>query len=563
LNFCPKLHFFKGKNVVNYIFSKETSCLHHQNRQPPNTLAGAPTSPDRPTTILPTSCLCAVINIVWFKRDLRLQDHAPLQAALAEKLPVLLLHCFEPSWMACPDSDPRHWRFVRQSVDEMTAKLASRGIPFYSFHAEILDVLVALGAEVPIQNLFSHTETGNRHTYDRDVAVARFCERSGIAWHESPTNGVHRRLYHRQNWEKKFVERMSQPLADPDWQRCRPYTLPASFIQKFRATPLPEAVLTDHPLFQPGGENAAHRYLDSFLYERKSQYFKNISKPEAARRSCSRLSPYLAWGNLSTRQVFQATQRAVATTGDRYNLGQFTSRLFWQSHFVQKFETECRMEFENLNRGFDLIRRDTDPERVSAWQEGRTGFPLVDACMRCVVATGYLNFRMRSMLVSFLTHHLWQPWQAGAHHLARQFLDYEPGIHYAQFQMQAGTMGVNTIRIYNPVKQSLEHDPDGIFIKKWLPELAHLPVPFVHEPWKMTALDAAFHHFQPGADYPLPIVDLARSHAAARDQLWAHRQHEQVLAENKRVLRVHTKRKKAEETTVVGDAGAVRRLLGK
>ncbi len=500
------------------------------------------------------------LAIVWFKRDLRLRDHEPLRAAIDTGLPVLLLYCFEPSLMRSPDSDLRHWRFVWECLTDMERQLAPRNIHVAWVHGEAADVLETLHQMAHIRFIFSHIETGNALSFERDKAVAAFCQQHDIEWCETPTGGVTRRLYHRKDWEKTLVARVEHPIQTPDFQNFKSFWPEAVFWKKFRAEPLPTGITLPHPDFQPGGETPAWRYLESFLYERGRQYFRHISKPEAARRSCSRISPYLTWGCLSVRQVWKALHEALDRTGDQYNLSQFRSRLFWQSHFIQKFEAECRMEFENLNRGFDLIRTDVNPEFLAAWEEGRTGIPLIDACMRCVTATGYLNFRMRSMLVSFLTHHLWQPWQAGAHHLARQFLDYEPGIHYSQFQMQAGTMGVNTLRIYNPVKQSLEHDPEGVFLKKWLPELAHLPLPFIHEPWKMTALEQGLYHFLPGEHYPQPIVDLEKTGAYARDALWAHKNHPAVQKENARILRIHTKRRSATETTVMGDTKTVENL---
>jgi deoxyribodipyrimidine photo-lyase len=205
------------------------------------------------------------------------------------------------------------------------------------------------------------------------------------------------------------------------------------------------------------------------------------------------------------------------------------------------------MEVENLNPGFDHIRSVVDPDRIRAWEEGTTGYPLVDACIRCVRATGYLNFRMRSMLVSFLTHHLWQPWQAGTHFLARQFLDYEPGIHYPQFQMQAGTMGVHTIRIYNPVRQSHEHDPDALFIREWVPELAALSTPFVHEPWLLTPLEEQTHGCAIGVSYPKRIVDIEVSGRHAREELWKIKGSDTVRKAVPGILRKHTSRKSTNE----------------
>jgi deoxyribodipyrimidine photo-lyase len=214
----------------------------------------------------------------------------------------------------------------------------------------------------------------------------------------------------------------------------------------------------------------------------------------------------------------------------------FVSRLHWHCHFIQKFESECRIEFENLNRGFDGIRSEIRPDWVDAWSSGQTGFPMVDAAMRSVCATGYLNFRMRSLLVSFLTHHLWQPWQAGVVHLARQFLDFEPGIHYAQFQMQAGTMGVNTLRIYNPVKQAEDNDPEGVFLRKWLPELAALPLPLLREPWKMTELEALSYRVRLGTDYPHRILDHEEAARHAREHLWGTKRSPQARSEVPAIL---------------------------
>jgi deoxyribodipyrimidine photo-lyase len=247
---------------------------------------------------------------------------------------------------------------------------------------------------------------------------------------------------------------------------------------------------------------------------------QHISKPEASRTSCSRLSPYLAWGNLSTKQVYQAYKAQKNKTRYPKNLKQFRSRLQWRCHFMQRFELNTSLEKQTDDVRYQHLEKNINKEYIKAWKEGKTGYPLVDAAMRCLCETGYLNFRMRAMLVSFLTHMLWQPWQLGAHFLASQFLDYEPGIHYCQFQMQAGVTGMHTIRVYNPIKQAKDNDPEAIFIKKWIPELRHLPIGLAQEPYKMSQLDQAFYQCHIGKDYPAPIVNIKEASTKAKDILW-------------------------------------------
>lgn len=490
------------------------------------------------------------LRVIWLKRDLRLRDHAPMAEALRMGGPHLVLYCFEPADLSHPTTAGRHIGFVQQGLADMDAQWSewrtegrmSSTVATTVVHADAPDAFGHLLERFEVVGVHSYAESGLRHTYERDKELVRLFAKYGVSWHEHQRDGVQRGRRNRDLWREQWFAHMSAAQDHPDHTRFEPLEdRSLQWPEAWRRIPTPD----EGPApFQPGGERRAHAYLESFVTDRIRRYARTISKPEGSREGCSRLSAFLAWGNLSIRQVHQRQAMARRAGGDApqgqaRNFGAFDSRLRWHCHFIQKFEMEDRMEFIHVNRGYDALVKPVIHERVEAWKEGRTGFPLVDACMRSVVATGYLNFRMRAMLVSFLTHHLWQPWQAGVEHLARQFLDFEPGIHYPQFQMQAGVTGINTVRIYNPVKQAEDHDPEGAFIRKWIPELSDVPVPYVFAPWTMPPLEAELTGFRPGLDYPAPIVVLEDASRAARERLWAHRKTPLVKEEGGRILRRH------------------------
>ena len=467
--------------------------------------------------------------LVWFKRDLRSVDHAPLHAAaLCDAAAGIFV--IEPDWLASPEFDAQHLDFTLQSLAELRATLAARGLPLWVRVGSVLSVFDAVRREFEFSHLLSHEETGSGWTYARDIAVAEWCQARGVLWHESPQNGVVRRLKSRFGWARRWATRMNEPMITTPlaFPGAGAGTIASRLLLDDLPTPSILGVAAHGRTLQPGGETAAQATLDSFLQERGRGYRRALSSPLTATEGCSRLSPHLAFGTISMRQVHQATEATIAASDDRamsYGLRGFAGRLRWHCHFMQKLEDEPAIEFQNFARVADGLRENEfDRERFEAWCAGATGYPMVDACMRSLKATGWLNFRMRAMLVSFASYHLWLHWRETGQFLARQFLDFEPGIHWSQMQMQSGTTGINTLRIYSPSKQAIDQDPSGEFVRRWVPEYGT-------------------------AAYPAPIVDERAAMKAAKDRMYALRGTRAARTEADAVQAKHGSRKSGLPST--------------
>ena len=490
------------------------------------------------------------IHIVWFKRDLRVNDHAPLSLACAVGN-VLPLFCWEPTIWAGDDYAMQHQVFVNECLTALAADLRKLNLNLLISPFGIVETLNMIQAKVPIATLYSHEETGNGASYLVDKAVVTWCKTHRLEWHETPQNGVVRRLKSRNHWNKHWEQRMTAPLIPtPTKTLAAPIiTLPHGHITPAKGV--------DKPKRQRGGRTQGLALFNSFLDGRAAKFRGGISSPLSAVTAGSRLSPYLAYGCLSMREVVQATRERhewalqvphMFPKNLNSGLIGFESRLHWHCHFMQKLESEPEMEFENFHHAHDGMRDEyladvESQKRLQIWSKGETGWPLVDACMAMLRESGWINFRMRAMLMSTASYLYWLHWRESGLHLAREFLDYEPGIHWSQSQMQSGTTGINTLRIYSPIKQAQDQDPTGAFVRYWLPALKNVPDTWIFEPYLMPKTQQLQYGCILEKDYPAPTIHIAQAIREARTKISAARRQEGVYDETQAVIKKHASRK--------------------
>ena len=494
-------------------------------------------------------------SLVWFKRDLRISDHAPLVHA-AQRGALLCVYVLEPSLWRQPDAALQHYLFLQESLRDLDQRLRHCGAQLHIAVGELTEVLDRLHIKAPFDTLLSHEETGNSQTFARDRAVARWCRRHAVAWREWPQNGVIRRLASRNGWAKSwhafmYAARPAAPAQDSLHAVPWPEQCTATLLLEWDQMPDFGLAADAPPQRQRGGRTLARAVLQDFLTDRSVRYRGGISSPLSAPSACSRLSPYLAFGCLSMREVTQATQQRLqqlketgaASSQQRLGLNAFVGRLHWHCHFIQKLESEPSIEFRNLHRGYDGLREgEWNQAHFDALVAGRTGWPMVDACVEMLRQTGWLNFRMRAMLVSVASYPLWLHWREVGQWLARQFLDYEPGIHWSQMQMQAGTTGINTTRVYNPIKQAQDHDPHGSFVRRWLPALRQVPDEWLRQPWLMPLSVQQQIGLYVGHEIAVPLVELETATKLAKARVHALRAEPKVREGKRAIVAKHGSR---------------------
>lgn len=497
------------------------------------------------------------MQIFWLKRNLRLQDSEPFfesMRAFRKSGRVLPLYCHEPRLIQQPDVSRQHQLFVHETLEELDAELQSIGGKLLQAVGETVDVLDQIHRFHPLTKIWTHQETTQHSQFERDKAVNAWCAVQDVELIETGQNGIVRGFQQPESFADYFALSRLATLRDPTGKDLSERFAPLPFLSCEQKA-IPAAAGTDKPLRQKGGRSQAVSNLNRFFQiQPLKKYPFQISSPNTAWEGCSRISTYLAYGIVSDREVFQAVDRVVTEAHGRMNADQFENfqknarffldRLSWRRQYMQTFESSPELEFQCMLPQFDGVR-EADYQRKNlgesfgersvenadahfdAWKQGRTGFPYIDAAMRCLNQTGWINMRLRATLVSFATLNLWIPTTKVAEYLATEFLDYEPGIHHVIHQLIAGTTTFSGLMVYDPVKQGKDHDTDGLFIRKWIPELAGLSGSDIHNLVKTRRQTTQSRERFSYLMYPDAIVDHRETAKRAKDRIKELRNNDQ------------------------------------
>ena len=459
----------------------------------------------------------------WFRNDLRLQDYTAL-AALVEAaeawLPVFIL---DPRLVGDESAGGPRMRFLIDSLARLGQALEKRGVPLLVRRGLPEQVIPKLLHDTGAR-LLSFNEDTTPFACRRDARVRQAVEKQGgrvlsrvdhvvfRAADVRTASGGPYAVYspYRRSWWRRWDEGPKRPVR---WRHLPP-PIPG-FSSDAVVDPRAFGLERGGQELPTAGESAARRRLDRFLETAAGRYHEERDRPDID--GTSRLSPYLRFGAISVRQCFDRAEQAVAAEpGRRQGIEKWLDELIWREFYAAILEEHPRVLRENYRREYDDLAWNDDPAGFEAWCEGRTGFPIVDAGMRQLRATGWMHNRVRMIVASFLTKDLLIDWREGERFFFEQLVDGDPATNNGGWQWAAstGTDAQPYFRIFNPVTQGRRWDPEGRYVRRWVPELRTVPDAQVHAPWEGRL----------PADYVPPVVDHAERRVLCLERFKAARE---------------------------------------
>ena len=433
-------------------------------------------------------------NIVWHRNDLRAYDNR----AVSESKEAFPVYIFDPEWLNHDLVSDQRIEFVLESLKDLNRQYTDLGTHLTLLHGDPEERLEDLSKNYDI----FFNRDANQFKQAREKRLRK--NYRGFS-QSATTNNIKRK-----NWNSKISEYFSSASYSPKDNLSTPSIESEVTLEEIKKR---YDVHSEKEKFGRGGRKEALNRLSSFR-DKIEDYSSSISSPIRAEASTSHLSPYIRYGCISVREVYQEIDKCKSSRSKKM----FLDRIVWQKHFQRKIEANPKLFEEAINPVYRGLNEDNyEKEQVEAWKNGKTGYPLVDASMRALVETGWLNFRMRAMCASFFSYILKQWWKTGADFFYKHLIDADVAINYYQWQMQSGLIGVHANRIYNPTKQVKENDPDGEFIRKYVPELRPVPDKFIAEPWNMPEKVQEKCGVEINRNYPEPVVNYDREARKARE----------------------------------------------
>lgn len=445
-------------------------------------------------------------NIWWIRRDIRLHDNQTLNAAIREADHFVPLFIIEPELMS--EAAPKRRSFMLAALSDLDQKLRELGSQLIVREGPAKKAFETLIPELDDVRIFAH-EDFSPYTHARDNAIKEnynLILTPGILLRHPSTilkdDGNPYVVYtpYKNKWYEEPIPTPADCLPIPD-------SLP-SLPEKIKTQNLP--IVEETVSEFPGTSQEAQKRLTDFIANHIRKYKSRRDRLDLD--GTSKLSPDLKFGLISVREAFAQAQIALIQSEsdqDRSEIRTWMNELVWREfyaailyHFPNVLKGPFREDYENISW------RDA-PEDLEAWQVGQTGYPIVDACMRQLLNTGWMHNRGRMIVASFLTKDLLINWQEGEAWFMANLVDGDPAANNGGWQWTAGT-GTDAapyFRIFNPILQGKKHDPNGEYIARWVPELEELPAKFRHEPWEMGEQESIKYNFKLGEDYPIRIVD--------------------------------------------------------